>query len=159
LNPGVDQPAGAIVLEYELVALHDVGAGAGLGAPKWSRNHLENQIMGRQREYDHDQTRSPGACTKLSMDVFSAFAARSSVRSCLLARPSTVYSSSMDLRGMNERSKRDGRTHDRQIDMEIRTRVANSEPTSARDNITASTWTPLAEFVNAMMSGVIELSR
>ena len=52
----VDQAAGAVVTEHELIALHDVGASAGLRLAEAVANDLEDQVVRGQREHDHDQT-------------------------------------------------------------------------------------------------------
>src|SRR5450631_3808516 len=53
---GVHQSAGPIMSEYELVALDDLLARAGLGRTEMVADDLEYQIVRGQGEYDHDET-------------------------------------------------------------------------------------------------------
>ena len=56
----VDQAAGAVVPEYELVAFDDIGARGGFRRSEFVTYDLEHQIVRRQRENDHDQAAIAG---------------------------------------------------------------------------------------------------
>ena len=52
----VHQAAGPIVLEDELVAPHHVLARGALGIPEAVADHLEDDVVGGQREHQHDES-------------------------------------------------------------------------------------------------------
>ena len=56
----VDQAAGAVVPEHELIALDDVGAGGGLRRAEFVADDLEHQIVRRQGKDDHHQAALAG---------------------------------------------------------------------------------------------------
>ena len=57
---GVDQTAGAVVAEYEVIPLDDVGTCAGFRGAKMVANHFEHQIVRGQGKHDHDQSAFTG---------------------------------------------------------------------------------------------------
>jgi len=57
---GVDQTAGTVAAEYELIAFDDLSARAGLRCAEVVSNHLEYQVVRGQGKYDHDQAAFPG---------------------------------------------------------------------------------------------------
>jgi len=61
----VDQSAGAVVLEHELVLFEDIAAQDVLLVRELIADELEHEVVGRQREADHDQAAFAGGQREL----------------------------------------------------------------------------------------------
>ena len=66
---GIDQATSAVMFEHQLILLHDFIARGILGKAEAIANDFEHEVVGGEREYDHDQTAITGRVHKAVLAV------------------------------------------------------------------------------------------
>ena len=111
--------------EHELIALHHILAGAGLGRAGAVADHFEHQIVGGQGEYDHHEAAlSRRVHETVDRLVQVPLQGEITLGLALLGAPQHGVQLVDGLAGHERAQQRDCRAHHRQIHVKVGTRVA-----------------------------------